>query len=153
MTWGIKGLELISASFFHRREEFESMMVARLITFSKSPNRRKIRDAFGAICMPAPISPSSGACSRTRTSWPLRFRPGGCHHESSAFSENLFLPMAVTRPAIPAPTIITRNVLLGFKIHALPSSSHSILDLAIQKKAKKRVDRLPTLSFPTILLE
>src|SRR3954452_9551037 len=67
-----------------------SMNTASFLTSAPTPSASSACQAFGAIWMPAPISPNCGACSRTMLLKPLR---------ASA--------SAAARPPMPPPAMIT----------------------------------------------
>src|SRR5439155_22338828 len=67
-----------------------SMNTASFLTSAPTPSASSACHAFGAIWMPAPISPNCGACSRTMLLKPLRA------------SAN-----AAARPPMPPPAITT----------------------------------------------
>ena len=134
LTSGIKGDLPISSLVCHLREELYSMIFAQFMIFCKSPSRRRIRVAFGASCTPAPTSSNLRARSRMTTSWPARFRPSTCQ---ITFNDGLMsrsIPQAAVRPAMPAPTMITRNVFRGEKIHSESSSEHSMVYFTIKEE-------------------
>src|SRR5437763_11243173 len=72
-----------------------SMNTASFLTRAPTPSASSACQAFGAIWMPAPISPNSGACSSTTLRKPLR---------ASA--------SAAARPPMPPPAMITGSLFL-----------------------------------------
>src|SRR5947207_6603424 len=72
-----------------------SMNTASFLTSAPTPSASSACQAFGAIWMPAPISPNCGACSRTMLLKPLR---------ASA--------SAAARPPMPPPAMITGDLFL-----------------------------------------
>ena len=110
---GMSGAASSSSSLEYRRRLFFSSIVAHFITSSKTPKPARIRVTLRASCIPAPTSLICQTYSRIMTWWPVCWKP-----------------IAVVKPAIPAPMIKTFN---GWTARRDSQSKWSLMNSTVSK--------------------